>query len=118
MQIYTILPPVLILFVAIVFRLFPPKNINYLYGYRTVTSMKTKHTWREANRYSANLMVLFSIINIVSGVLLEILMQKGLAPFIWNLGLLVVLLILVVVLTEIRLKKLFGENGEPRETQR
>ena len=31
---------------------FPPKKINYLYGYRTATSMKNQQVWDFAQRYS------------------------------------------------------------------
>ncbi|RWX00066.1 SdpI family protein [Flavobacterium cerinum] len=31
---------------------FPPKEINYLYGYRTRRSMKSKESWDFAQRYS------------------------------------------------------------------
>ncbi len=32
---------------------FPPKKINYLYGYRTTASMKSKEHWDFAQRYSS-----------------------------------------------------------------
>ncbi len=31
---------------------FPPKKINYLYGYRTPASMKNQQVWHFAQRYS------------------------------------------------------------------
>lgn len=31
---------------------FPPKNINYVYGYRTPASMKNQQTWDFSQRYS------------------------------------------------------------------
>ncbi len=31
---------------------FPPKKINYLYGYRTATSMKNQQVWDFSQRYS------------------------------------------------------------------
>lgn len=37
---------------AIVYR-FPPKKINYLYGYRTSASMKSQESWDFAQRYSS-----------------------------------------------------------------
>lgn len=40
----------------IVFK-FPPKNINYLYGYRTKSSMKSKERWNFAQKYSSKLMI-------------------------------------------------------------
>ncbi|WP_445453405.1 SdpI family protein [Flavobacterium sp. 25HG05S-40] len=37
---------------ALVTLCFPPKKINYLYGYRTITSMKSQQVWDFAQRYS------------------------------------------------------------------
>ena len=39
--------------------IFPPKSINSLYGYRTKRSMADESQWREGNRFSALLMILF-----------------------------------------------------------
>ena len=36
---------------------FPPKKINYLYGYRTTASMKSQQRWDFSQRYSAKKMV-------------------------------------------------------------
>lgn len=36
---------------------FPPKKINYLYGYRTSKSMKNQETWTFAQKYSSVKMV-------------------------------------------------------------
>ncbi len=36
---------------------FPPKKINYLYGYRTTASMKNQQVWDFAQRYSGIKMV-------------------------------------------------------------
>ncbi len=35
---------------------FPPKKINYLYGYRTKNSMKSQERWDFAQKYSSKLM--------------------------------------------------------------
>ncbi|WP_291152585.1 SdpI family protein [Flavobacterium sp. UBA7680] len=49
-------PVVLISFIImILFKLFPPKNINSWYGYRTNNSKKTKSKWDFAQKYSATL---------------------------------------------------------------
>lgn len=43
--------------VAFIFKFFPPRKINYLYGYRTSRSMKNTENWNLANKYSSNLML-------------------------------------------------------------
>ena len=37
--------------------IFPPKKINYLYGYRTPASMMTEERWHFAQKYSSLLML-------------------------------------------------------------
>ena len=46
-----------VLVLVILFRLFPPKKINYLYGYRTPRSMRSQEAWDEGNRYSGKWLV-------------------------------------------------------------
>ncbi len=41
----------LMLVLALLFRKFPPKKINDLYGYRTARSMKSEEAWAYANSY-------------------------------------------------------------------
>lgn len=49
-------PVILISFIImILFKLFPPKNINSWYGYRTNNSKKSKSKWNFAQKYSATL---------------------------------------------------------------
>lgn len=46
---------------------FPPKSINSLYGYRTKRSMADESQWKEGNRFSALLMILFGLISAAAG---------------------------------------------------
>lgn len=45
--------------------LFPPKKINYLYGYRTGNSMQSQERWDFAQKFSAALMVKSAIVMVV-----------------------------------------------------
>lgn len=53
-----ILVPLLVgpifIIVGVIMTIFPPKNINMLYGYRTQRSMKNQERWDFAQKYSAN----------------------------------------------------------------
>ena len=42
---------------AVITHQFPPKKINHLYGYRTVSSMKTQDRWDFAQRFSTFQMI-------------------------------------------------------------
>lgn len=98
--------PVIIILLIIIFlsKLFPPKNINSLYGYRTVKSMKNKSNWDFAQKYSTNLLLkLLSLLFVIQIILY---MVYGSTSFI-NISLLIGLIIcvaLVLYLTEKRLK--------------
>ncbi|MCX2718708.1 SdpI family protein [Lentiprolixibacter aurantiacus] len=42
---------------GILWRRFPPKNINYFYGYRTQRSMKNQQTWDFANQIGPDMFI-------------------------------------------------------------
>ena len=91
----------LILVVAILFKLFPPRKINGFYGYRTARSMANIENWKLANNYSSNLMiVVFSLLTILN----FILEQMGIKDEKIILGLIIVSFGLVIFLTEQKLK--------------
>lgn len=48
---------VIFMIVATIMYFFPPKKINYLYGYRTESSMKSQERWDFAQRYSSIKMI-------------------------------------------------------------
>jgi uncharacterized membrane protein len=48
----------------ILFR-FPPKKINWLYGYRTIKSMKSQDAWDFAQHYSSRLMLFSGLILLI-----------------------------------------------------
>lgn len=50
---------IIVLFIMLITKVFPPKNINSLYGYRTSNSMKNKSNWDFAQKYSTNLFLKF-----------------------------------------------------------
>ncbi len=57
-----IVAPALLLITAAIFYLFPPRRINYWYGYRTSYSMQNQEIWDYANKTAANYFFLFSLI--------------------------------------------------------
>ncbi len=44
---------IIFIITAFIFMKFPPKKINYLYGYRTSASMKNQQTWDFSQKFSA-----------------------------------------------------------------
>ncbi|MEQ6121436.1 SdpI family protein [Reichenbachiella sp. MALMAid0571] len=101
----------LLLLLSIVFKLFPPKKINYLYGYRTKRSMKNQETWDEANRYSFNLMIPIGIITtLLQGIFYFTLGSKNAVAI--ASAVMVVLLLITIPMTENHLKKNFDNEGK------
>jgi uncharacterized membrane protein len=43
--------------IGVIFYFFPPKKINYIYGYRTSTSMESQEKWDFSQKYSAIKMI-------------------------------------------------------------
>ncbi len=64
-----ILVGLILLILWIVVRIFPPKGINTLYGYRTPRSRKDLESWRHAqkfgNRYLISLAMIYLLIGVV-----------------------------------------------------
>ncbi|MBL6010179.1 hypothetical protein C7B63_12995 [Bacillus halotolerans] len=95
----------LMMIAGLFIKLFPPKSINSVYGFRTRRSMSDQKLWNEANRYSAALMILSGLIVLGAGVLLRS------SFIILQLILLVAACIITFILTEKRLKHMTQSQG-------
>lgn len=98
------------LLAGILMFVFPPKKINYLYGYRTTSSMKNLERWNFAQKLSSKLLMVFGIILLITGII-------GLFFFsdqnvINTIGIVetILLAIFLFVKTEFDLKKKFGKT--------
>ncbi len=95
-------PPLIIL--SYLFMRFPPKKINAIYGYRTPRSMRNQEAWDFANKYSSELMFYFCL----SVPLFQIVSYFSIGPkpaALASTGYLTVGLIVLVIITEVKLKK-------------
>jgi uncharacterized membrane protein len=88
--------------IAIIFKVVPPKKINYLYGYRTSNSMKNIENWNLANKYSANLMLISMLLLFIVSYILELLNIEATN---WLIGLLLLSLGIMIFLTEKKIKQ-------------
>jgi len=52
----------MILIIGLIFKKFPPKKINSIYGYRTNSSMKNKKVWDYAQVVGANSFIVLGLI--------------------------------------------------------
>jgi uncharacterized membrane protein len=98
-----IVAPVILL-ASLLMKIWPPKKINYLYGYRTPRSMKNQLNWNIANTYSADLMMWAGITNV--GVhILSYLIIGGKASIFLSLGYFLTFIFVSIYLVEKRLDR-------------
>lgn len=100
---------------GLIFKVFPPKKINHVYGYRSRFAMKAQSIWDEGQKYCANGFLLTGIILSVLG-----LVEKHLFPGMNvseimqnSIGSIAILLCIlgVYICCEKHLKKMFNEDG-------
>jgi uncharacterized membrane protein len=89
---------------------FPPNNINFLYGYRTKNSMKSKERWDFAQQYSAKLMIKGGIYFLVLGVIGPFLNLSDTLNVAIGIGSLLLFCIFLIINTEKKLKQKFESD--------
>ena len=97
------------LILAFILYKFPPKKINYIYGYRSKRSMKNDETWKAANTYAGLLMLRLCIYCFFVPAFCYVFLPE------YNLLITIIvntlLVISILYYTEKYLKKHFDENG-------
>jgi len=93
-----------------------PKEINYIFGYRTNMSMKNKDTWEFAHKYIGKLWFYLGLILIPCAVVPMLFVIGGDEDIVGTVGSVVcvvslVILIIPIIPTEKALKKTFDNNG-------
>lgn len=63
-------------FAGFIQRRFPPKKINYLYGYRITTSMRSQEAWDFAQAYSARQIIRLGLGLFATGTVVALLSIK------------------------------------------
>ncbi len=108
--VHLLLGPLLYL-IAKVFQLWPPKRINYIYGYRTRRSMRNQCIWEEAQRYSAHLLEYAALFTIAFQVVATRL-WRGEKALLYSVIFMVLVLLGAIVATENHLKKTFDDEDQ------
>ncbi len=88
---------------GLILRIFPPKNRNWFYGYRSRKSMRSQDSWVSANQYAANLFIYFGLASIVLGFVTYYTGFSYLVPVVAGLCALIV----SIIMTEQYLNKKF-----------
>ncbi|MGO3182506.1 MAG: SdpI family protein [Aequorivita sp.] len=100
----------MLLIVSIIYFLFPPNKINYLYGYRTRRSMKSDENWKVANKLAPKMMLALSLFDAILGyVVADILNYDFLYIFI---ALLILEFAVLFYLIESKLGKMTSTESE------
>lgn len=86
---------------------FPPKNINFLYGYRTSTSMKSQEHWTFAQRFAAIKIIQASILLMVSSFLGLVLKIERQTEVFVGMALTLLAVLFILYTTEKALKNKF-----------
>lgn len=116
MLIMVLLIPLTMLFFGWLLFRKTPKEINYVYGYRTKRSMMNEETWRFANQYFGKAWYLCGLISVPLSVMaITLVLGKG-TETVGTIGGIITMLQMIplvgaIIPTEIALKKNFDENG-------
>lgn len=89
--------------------IYPPRKINYLYGYRTRSSMKTQKRWRFAQKYSAKELIKFGGILLLTSMLGFVVNIREDYSIIIGFGLMITAIVLLFIKTEKAIKNQFPE---------
>ncbi|MCR4647851.1 MAG: SdpI family protein [Lachnospiraceae bacterium] len=98
---------------------YPPKEINWVIGYRTTMSRKNKDTWKFAHDYCGKLWIKLGLVLLILTIITQIPFAHSSENAIGYMTLVVVVTQLVALLgstvfVERALKKTFDENGVRR----
>ncbi|AJH00417.1 SdpI/YhfL protein family [Clostridium beijerinckii] len=106
-------PSIVFLVVGIILKLWPPKEVNSFYGYRTSFSKKNNDVWKEANSYSGTMMIAGAILSIIFSTIITSLYgdNQGKSNIICVMGSLIIVLISIFY-TEVHLRKVFDKDGK------
>lgn len=116
MQIMCLLIPAVMILFGKMFLKSAPKDINFVFGYRTAMSMKNRDTWDFAHKHCGKLWVRLGLILIPVSIIPMIFVFGKNKDVIGGLGCIISLvetavLIISIFPTEKALKENFDENG-------
>jgi len=114
-----LLIPLLMIIYGYVYSQRAPKKINYFSGYRTRRSMQNKETWDFAHRYFGRLSLVFGLVLMPLTIIAALTFRNTDVETVGIMGTLlmtgqIVFLIILIIPTEIALKKNFDKDGNRR----
>lgn len=117
-----LLIPLLMILFGFCFIRKAPKEINFVFGYRTEMSMKNKDTWEFAHKYCGKLWLITGTIMLFLSIVAMCFLIGKSEDVIGNAGLIIslaeiALLIIPIFPTERALKRTFDKNGNRKERE-
>ena len=115
---FTVLIPLIMIIFGKVFSKTAPKNINYLFGYRTNRSMKSQETWNFAHKVIGKIWWIWGIVILIVSVVVLILFVGADNDTIGNASCIIIFaqlifLFITIFFVERKLKKNFDDDGNP-----
>lgn len=117
MLILVLLVPLIMIGLGAYYKNHPPKKINWIAGYRTARSMRSKEAWDYAHRHFGRLWVNFGwiLLPLSAAAMLFALGKDGETVGLFGAAVClmqVLAIILSMIPTEIALKRTFGDDGK------
>jgi uncharacterized membrane protein len=102
---------VICLIVGFIFKFFPPKKINSIFGYKTILSMKNQDTWKEALKYSGNTLIILGFIFVPLQFVLSQLIESMNNGYEYEKIIILICCVVMVIINEVHLNKVFNKDG-------
>ena len=115
-----LLIPIMMVFFGITMKRQAPKNINYIFGYRTTRSMQNEDTWQFAHEHCGSLWFKIGLIMLIPTVLVHIPFYNSNENIIGTVAMIVmtiqvIALLVSIIPTELALKRTFNDDGTRKE---
>lgn len=89
---------------------FPPKKINGLYGYRTLSSMKNQERWDFSQKYAAVEMIKLGALLTLSSIIGLIYSPNGKIAMVLGLALMILMVVFLLIRVEKAIKTKFSNE--------
>jgi len=100
---------IIVITLGILFKLFPPRRIDILYGYRTKLAVKNQDTWDVAQKYAANSLIILGFVYVALGFKLDELI--GDVSIGYKLNICLSWVFITIIFDEIHLRRVFNRDG-------
>lgn len=103
-----LLPGCLVLLIGFILLKWPPKRINWFWGFRTHYSMRDMENWKEGNRYYAKLILGIGALSVFISLICYYMLPL-LVSLLLPLAIMLLLFMLSIYLTNEHLKRKYGK---------